>query len=66
MSRLATAATARIRSLVSDLTGYTALLRDRPAELPEFVAYMETTWQHLQVWIWCELAGVELLVYLYR
>ena len=24
------------------------LLRDRPSELPEFVAYMESTWQHMQ------------------
>lgn len=65
MSRLAASATARIRALLADLAAYTAQLRERPSELPQFAAYMEVAWGHLledgakrravayaQVWGW--------------
>ncbi len=51
MSTLVSAATARITGLQADVSGFTAMLRDRPKELPDFVAYMDKTWPHLQV-VW--------------
>ena len=49
MSRLSGTLAARLRDLVSELSAYVSRLRDRPSSssLPEFVRYMEATWQHL-------------------
>ena len=47
MSRLAASATARLKTLLAELAAHTALLRDRPSELPQFAAYMEAAWGHL-------------------
>ena len=47
MSRLAASATARLKALLAELAAHTALLRDRPSELPQFAAYMEAAWGHL-------------------
>lgn len=47
MSCLVSVIGTRAKDLQREVQQYTSLLRDRPSELPEFVAYMEATWPHL-------------------
>ncbi|GAX79832.1 hypothetical protein CEUSTIGMA_g7272.t1 [Chlamydomonas eustigma] len=44
---LVSGSTTRIRDLLAELKRYVSTLRDRPRDLPDFVAYMEACWEHL-------------------